>query len=304
MTGIVEKQIRAMLEKFRTEVANAASQSGKGFKSLGEDVRGAESRIKDLIGTTQRLSKDGSVVSTQKGYDELNRVIVEVTKNGELLSRTMKADSTLTKDIQYANELYKQQIDALRQLNALKTQRLTVKDDTPTAVHLDEQILKTGQLIQRNRELISAFDEQAVKRSNLSRLATEEAALDAKYLSAQIRAQEQAADAAAKRELAERGGADQIRQTQQALNQLSQAYRGIQTAAKNGDESSKAYWTQKANAAKDELAAIESGLGKLNIEEGARERIVAMIRQAGDAEQTHARTMDELGSKTNDFAQA
>lgn len=115
MTSVVEKQIKSLLTKFKAEITSAAAQSGKGFVALGEGVKGAESHIRQLIGTTQKLCQGGSVQTTQKGFDELGRVIVEVAKNGELLTRTMKVDSTLAKDIQYANELYKQQIDALRQ---------------------------------------------------------------------------------------------------------------------------------------------------------------------------------------------
>lgn len=172
------------------------------------------------------------------------------------------------------------------------------------ATNLDEQIQKVGLVIQKNRDLIGLLDEQASKRSSLTKLATEESALDAKYLTAQIKAQQQAADAALMRSQAERSGAAQIQQTQHALSQLTQAYKGVQTAAKNRDEASKAFWTQKANAAKTELQAIESGLGKLSIEVGARERIVALIQQASDAEATHSRVMDETNQKANTFAQS
>lgn len=127
---------------------------------------------------------------------------------------------------------------------------------------MDEQIVSIGRMIDANNQLISVLDEQAIRRSNLSRLSGEEAALASKYTSAQITAQQHAATAAAAREQAERSGTAQIQKTQQALSQLTQAYKGIQTASRNSDETSKAYWTQKASAAMAEIQAIDQSAGK------------------------------------------
>lgn len=56
----------------------------------------------------------------------------------------MTSESALSKDIQSANELYKEQIAHLKQIYQLKTQRLKVQDGTPSAQNLDGQIADIG----------------------------------------------------------------------------------------------------------------------------------------------------------------
>ncbi len=47
-----------------------------------------------------------------------------------------------------------------------------------------------------------------------------------------------------------------------------------------------------------EIQSIESKIGSLNLEEGTRKRLLTVIQQAKDAEQTHVRNLDQLSSGT------
>lgn len=80
---------------------------------------------------------------------------------------------------------------------------------------------------------------------------------------------------------------------------MTQAQRGYITAVKNGDTASQTYWQQAQSAAMREIESIESKVGSLNIEESVRTKILNVIQQAKDAEQTHARNLDNLNSSTS-----
>lgn len=64
------------------------------------------------------------------------------------------------------------------------------------------------------------------------------------------------------------------------------------------------YWSQAAAGANAEIQAMQEKLGDLNIEDGARQKILNLIQQANDAEQTHVRTVNEISEGTNKFSQA
>lgn len=93
MTEVVEKQVRQMLARLKSEIEHGSKNAGKGFTHIADHVKIAESRITELISTTRRMTTDGSILDTAKGYDGLNRSITETAKNGELLSRVVKFDS-------------------------------------------------------------------------------------------------------------------------------------------------------------------------------------------------------------------
>lgn len=98
-----------------------------------EGLEQCGTQIQTLITTTQKLNSDGSITGTRKGYDKLGQSITEVYRASQLLNRSMTADSALNKNVKYANELYREQLDALHKIYALKTQRPNVQDSTATA---------------------------------------------------------------------------------------------------------------------------------------------------------------------------
>ena len=110
MTDVVRKQVRQLLKQFQKEIQQAAAASGKAGQQMGSGLQSANTQIQQLLTTTQKLSKDGSLLETQRGYDKLGNTITEVYKNGQLLNRSLKADSDFSKDIDEANRLYQEQI--------------------------------------------------------------------------------------------------------------------------------------------------------------------------------------------------
>ena len=120
---MVEKQIKDMLTRYRAEVRKASEEAGKSGQDMANSMRSAESQIKSLLSTTQKLNSDGSLTETRKGYDELGRSITEVYKAGQLLNRSVSAESTLASDIKKANELYQQQLSSIKKIYDLRTKR-------------------------------------------------------------------------------------------------------------------------------------------------------------------------------------
>ncbi len=123
MTDVVEKQVKAVLTRFKNEIQSMASQMAQAGQQASSGLRPVNTQMQALLSTTQKLAKDGSLTETRKGFDALGNTINEVYQAGQLLNRTVTADSALSKDIKYANELYQQQIAALRTLHSLRTQR-------------------------------------------------------------------------------------------------------------------------------------------------------------------------------------
>ena len=216
-----------------------------------------------------------------------------------MLHKSLTADSALSKDIRYANQLYQEQIASLKQIYALKTQRLSAQDGMPAAQNLDSQIADTGRLIDANNRLISLLRQEAISRSKLINLSHEEAAIAQKYLAAQTAQREKlnAANAAAA------SGMNELRQMQQAYTQLTTAYRQYNVAVKSGNEAGKAYFRQSAQSALSEVRAIEQKLGTLEMEEGVRKKILDLIQQAQNAEASHQKTLDGMISGTSKLDQ-
>ena len=99
-----------MLQQFQKEIQQAAANGSKVGSQMGAGLQSVNTQIQQLLTTTQRLAKDGSLIETQKGYDKLGNTITEVYKNGLLLNRSMKTDSAFTKDVADANRMYQEQI--------------------------------------------------------------------------------------------------------------------------------------------------------------------------------------------------
>lgn len=144
-------------------------------------------------------------------------------------------------------------------------------------------------MVENNRQMIALLDQQAVSRSKLVDLAAEETVLQQKYAAAQAVQQD-------KLSAKEFSGANELRQVKELYAQLTQAQRNYIVALKNKDAVSQNYWAQNIQQASGELRALEQKLGSLNIEEGTRRKILSLIQQAKDAEQSHTRNMDNLNA--------
>lgn len=141
--------------------------------------------------------------------------------------------------------------------------------------------------------MIALLDQQAISRSKLVNLAGEEAAFQQKYAAAQAAQQD-------KSDTKEFSGVNELRQAQELYKQLTQAQRSYITALKNKDEVSQNYWAQNIQQTSGELRTLEQKLGTLNIEASTRQKILTLIRQAKDAEQSHACSVDNVNtSATN-----
>lgn len=137
--------------------------------------------------------------------------------------------------------------------------------------------------------MIALLDQQEVSRSKLVNLAAEETALQQKYAAAQAEQQDKLA-------AKEFSGANELRQAKELYAQLTQAQRNYIAALKNKDAVSQNYWAQSIQQTSGELRALEQKLGSLNIEDGTRRKILALIQQAKDAEQSHTRNVDNLNA--------
>ena len=193
-------------------------------------------------------------------------------------------DSSLTKDIAYANELYAEQVAHLKHIYALKEKRVAVRDGTDQAHSIDDQIADTERLLELNNKIIQQLDGQAIARSKLVNLGKEEARLmqrqDTKSYS----------------------GANEIAQAQKAYTQLTSSIKSYNAAVKSGNEAGQAYWSQSAQQAAAELESIEAKLGTLRMEEDARKKILDLIQKGKDANlnadaQGLHDTVDKIGNK-------
>ena len=297
MTDVVEKQVRDMLTRFKNEIQKAAAQTTQFGTQAAKGLGNVGTQIQTLLNTTQKLNSDGSITETRKGYDKLGQSITEVYRAGQLLNRSMTADSALTKDVKYANELYREQLDALRKIYTLKTQRLNVEDGTASAQNIDAQITTAERLVAANNQIIALLGQEAIARSKLVNLSAEEAALAQKLTNAQAAKQDKTAVKAQKAA----SGINELKAAQQAYSQLTNAYRQYNAAVKNGNETGQAYWDQSAQSALQELQTIAQKIGSMNIEESVRKRILTLIEQAKNAEATHNKTLSDHNGKVSEL---
>ena len=121
---------------------------------------------------------------------------------------------------------------AVRKIYTLKTQRLNVQDGTATAQNIDAQITTAERLVAANNQIIALLGQEAIARSKLVNLSAEEAALAQKLTNAQAVKQDKAAVDAQKAA----SGVNELKATQQAYSQLTNAYRQYNAAVKNGNE--------------------------------------------------------------------
>lgn len=172
-----------------------------------------------------------------------------------------------------------------------------------TAADLDKQISATEKQITGNERLIALLDKEAVKQSNLAKLAKERAELETKFNAAVLAQQDKKnAKAKAEADLAA-SGANELKTVQQAYKQLTNSYRQYNAAVKNGSETGQIYWSQSAALAMSEITAIEQKLGSLNIEEGTRKKILDLIQQAKNAEATHQKQLEGTNGQFSEMEQ-
>ena len=86
---------------------------------------------------------------------------------------------------------------------------------------------------------------------------------------------------------------------QAAYQQLTNAYRQYNLAVKSGNEAGKAYWSQSAQQALQEINGIEEKIGSLTIEEDVRKKILDLIAQARNAEATQRSSMGGIKDDAN-----
>ena len=115
MTDVAEKQIKAMLTRFKNEIQKASQQTAQSGTQMTNGLKLATTQIQTLLTATQKLAADGTLIETRKGYDALGKSIAEVYKNGQLLSRRMDTGMGVQSKIAQANQLYQQQLSHLRQ---------------------------------------------------------------------------------------------------------------------------------------------------------------------------------------------
>ena len=115
MTDVVEKQIKAMLTRFKNEIQKASQQTAQSGTQMTNGLKLATTQIQTLLTATQKLAADGTLIETRKGYDALGKSIAEVYKNGQLFSRRMDTGMGVQSKIAQANQLYQQQLSHLRQ---------------------------------------------------------------------------------------------------------------------------------------------------------------------------------------------
>ena len=299
ISDVVEKQIKEMLTRYRAEIRKASDEAKKSGQDMANGLKTADTQIKSLLSTTQKLNADGSLTEMRKGYDELGRSITEVYKAGQLLNRSVSTDSALAADIKNANELYKEQLANIKKIYELKTRRLGVADGTAVAADIDRQIAETQQLMNANQQLIGMLDQEAVARSKLVGLTQEEAAAQQRYNSA-LAAQQDKTNANA---LKNGAGTAELKQLQEAYRQLTNAYRQYNLAVKSGNEVGQAYWSQRGEQLMQEINGIEEKIGSLNIEESVRTRILDLINQARNAEAMHNQNVSGLNNTTSALGQ-
>lgn len=145
------------------------------------------------------------------------------------------------------------------------------------------------------------MDKEAVARSRLTNLSTEESAIAVKYLAAQAAQQEKLNAAKAAEQQYSASGLPELKRAEQAYKQLTNAYRQHISAVKSGNEAEQAYWQQSAQAAMQELQSVENKLPSLNIEEDVRRKILALIHQAKTAESAHGKTVAGLNGEVNNL---
>ena len=90
---------------------------------------------------------------------------------------------------------------------------------------------------------------------------------------------------------------------QQAYQQLTNAYRQYNAAVKSGNEAGKAYWSQSAQNALNEILSVQQKLGTLNMEESVRRKILDLIEQARNAEAAHQATLSQTNSGYTQLSQ-
>ena len=75
LSDVVEKQVRSMLARFKSEIQNASMQTAQSGRQMADGIRAAATEIESLLRATQMGGWEGALTETRKGYDALGRRI-------------------------------------------------------------------------------------------------------------------------------------------------------------------------------------------------------------------------------------
>lgn len=266
MSDVVEKQVKQMLTRLKNEVQKAASTGGQAGKKMAEGLSEAKTEIERVVSVTSKLAKDGSLTETVKGYKDLGTTISEVRKEGELLSRTTTVKGELSKEIEKANALYKEQVGYLKEMYSLRTQRLAATDGSEQAKKLDEEIQKYGALIAKSREQIASLSDEAKQLSNINKLGEERAKIIKQY------------QAALK---ADSNGDTGLKQMTEEYGRLAEYVRYYNNAKKTGQDT--AYWKERIEASSKLLTQQGEELKKLDLTADKKQKLLDLEQKITDA---------------------
>lgn len=103
-----------------------------------------------------------------------------------------------------------------------------------------------------------------------------------------------------------------VERTEKAYRKLTEAYRNQNAAVKLGSQASAVYWKESANGALAELRVIEQKINLLDMEEGARKRILDIVEKSkleqakqdagGSSGKGFNEAVDKMGSKVLQMA--
>ena len=241
MSDVVQKQVKAQLDRLVKEVKEASGGVSSGTKKVAESLTNAATNISTLTSETVRYSeKSGAALtSVRKGYTDVGKAITEVWKNGRIVSGSVVE----TDEISRANILYREQSGLIKELYSVKT-KLVSETDAGTVAGLKEQEKALQEIIDKNRDVVAGFDQQIIKQSSLVKLAEEEKRLKEKYLFAQTSQTNAASDG-------------WLKKTKEAYKSLTEAYTSYQNAVKRGDGDSADYWKSAITSTEEVIRNIE-----------------------------------------------
>lgn len=251
-----------------SEVKKASSGVGSETEKITAHITNSTYKLTALASETVKYnSKAGNALtSVRRGYTDLGQAITEVWKNGQKVSYS----ATVSNDLRNANELYREQSNLLKELYSIK-EKMVFASSADELSRLQTQEQKTQSLIDENSQLIGLVDQRIVSQTKLVGLTAEEQKLKEKLVKIQNQQQKNADN-------------KYVVQTKKAYQQLTESYRQYNTAVKNGNQQSAAYWKQSIDGAIRTLDGLEKIASRLDEESEARKQIINLIQKSKDAQ--------------------
>ena len=78
MSDVVEKQIKEMLTRYRAEIRKASDEAKNSGQDMANGLKAADTQIKALLTTTQKLNTDGSITETIAKAEGLNSKLIDM----------------------------------------------------------------------------------------------------------------------------------------------------------------------------------------------------------------------------------